>query len=225
MSLKPVTDPTPDQLYCTADDVAAYFDKFKSFDEDTNPPLVQVQKRILSESNWVDSYTGHAWRERRMEDVYHDFDGLYRTRQGLPVSLQKRDIRTPPDPDKGDSFEVWRGNRYDDLVADEEFEFGRDGDFWIDTSRGILYIYTRYSMFPDQNELRISYRFGKENTPQIIQDSVARRVAAYFLETQQFRITSPSNDDAPDASQVAETWREQSERDLDEFVELRNIGV
>lgn len=225
MSLQPVTNPTEDHLYCTVDDVATFFEKFDTFDGDTSPTQLEVQNRILAESSWVDQYTNHAWRERRMKDVYHDFDGLYRTRQGLPVALQKRDIRVPPDPSKGDSFEVWRGNGYDDLVADPEFEFGRDGDFWIDTSRGILYIYSRYSMFPDQNELRISYRFGKKETPQIIQDSVARRVAAYFLEAQQYRETTPGKGEAPDAQQIAESWREQSERDLEPFKEVRSLGV
>jgi len=225
MSLQPVTDPTEDQLYCTVDDVATFFEKFDTFDGDTNPTQLEVQNRILAESNWVDQYTNHAWRERTVEKEYHDLEGPYNWRSGLPIALTRRDIRTPFDSSKGDAVELWRGNDYDDFVSESEFEEGRDGDYWVDESRGILYLYRRYVFFKRINEVRVTYRFGKESVPQIIQDSVARRVAAYFLEAQQYRETTPGKGEAPDAQQVAETWREQSEQDLMPFKEVRSTGL
>lgn len=211
--------------YCDPIDVAEYFDKFENFTEETDPSRQRVIRRIQAESNWVDQYTGHAWRERRVVRAFHDLDGPYNWRSGLPISLQKRDIRTPLDEEKGDALELWRGNEYDDFVAEDKFEQGRNEDFWLDESRGILYIYRRYVFFQRLNEIRITYRYGQDSVPPLIRDVVARRVAAYYMETDQYRQMVPGNDEAADPQQIAETWREQTEKDLEPYVEVRSTGL
>ena len=223
MSVQPPQDDA--QGYCETSDVAEYFDKFDTFTEATDPSRQQVQRRILAESNWVDEFTGHAWRPRRVENAFHDLQGSYSWRQGMPIHLQHRDIRTPLDPDEGDKIELWSGNGYDDLVADDNFTQGRDGDFWVDESRGILYLYRRYAYWNRPNELRLTYRFGKESVPQLIRDTVARRVAAYYFESDQYRKLVPGNEDAPDPTQIAEKWREQAEQDLQPYIEVRSSGL
>lgn len=226
MSVQPLSDPiADDKLYCTVQDVATWFDKYDDFTVNTNPSKKEVQRRIAAESDWVDNYTGHAWRERTIEREFHDLSGLYRWRSGVPVSLGMRDIRTPLDSAKGDKLEVWTGNDYDDLVSNSEYSEGRDEDYWIEQSTGILYIYRRYVFGERHREIRVTYRYGKETVPSDIRDVVSRRVAAYFLESQQYRITVPGNDDAPDASQVAEKWREQTEQEMDTYKEIRSTGL
>lgn len=223
MSVQPPADDS--ELYCQPEDVAEFFDKYDNFTAETNPSRQEVIRRIRAESNWVDSFTGHAFRERRVENEFHNLDGPYRWRSGTPISLSRRDIRTPFDSDKGDKIEVWDGNEYTDFVAEEQYEEGRDGDYWIDSSTGMLHIYRRYVFWERYMELRISYRFGKERVPQIVRDSTARRVAAHFLESQQYRVSTPDNDDAPDAQQVAETWREMAADDLENYEEVRSTGL
>lgn len=225
MSVAPITNPSDEDLYCSTEDVAEYFDKYDDFDGTTTPSASRVESRIGAESSWVDNYTGHAWRARQIVDAYHDLEGQYNWRQGLPISLQKRDIRTPLDETEGDKIEIWRGNDYDDFVADSEFKEGRDEDYWVDESRGILYIYRRYVFWSRANEIRLTYRYGQEEVPQIIRDSVARRVAAYYMEADQYRKLVPGNDDAADPGQIAEMWREQSEKDLEPFKEIRSTGL
>jgi len=196
----------------------------------TNPSKSQVQSRLYAESNWIDEHTGHAWRERRVTDEYKSLGGTqasstnYYWRAGTPLKLMKRSIRTPLDPSKGDKIEIWEGDQYEEWVSDSEKLEGRDEDYWVEESTGMLYIYRRRLFFNRHKEIRVSYRFGKESVPQIIRDVCARRVAAHYLESQQYRITVPGNEEAPDASAVAENWREIAEQDLAPFAEVRTIG-
>lgn len=228
MSVKP---PEPDQAegYCTPEDVGDYFDKYDQFDESTDPSREQVKRRILSESNWIDNYTAHAWRPRRVEDEYKSLGGstgptTYYWRAGTPLKLMKRDIRTPLDAGEGDRIEIWQGNDWTDWVADPTKTEGRNGDYWVEDSTGMLYIYRRQIFFQRHKEIRVSYRYGKERVPQTIRDVCAKRVAAHYLRTQQYRVTTPGNEEAPDALSVAERFIEESERQLEEYVELRTLG-
>lgn len=196
----------------------------------TNPTRDQVEMRIMAESNWIDQHTGHAWRDRRVVDEHKSLSNTmggassYYWRAGTPIKLMKRSIRTPLDPEKGDKIEIWQGNEWKDWVADDTMTEGRDGDYWVEESTGTLYIYRRHIFFQRHKEVRVSYRFGKDRVPQTIRDVCARRVAAHYLESQQYRITVPGNEEAPDASSVAENWREVCKQDLETFKEVRTMG-
>lgn len=195
----------------------------------TNPSRRQVESRIMASSNWIDDYTGHAWRERRVENEYKSLSNssggsaTYYWRAGTPIKLHKRSIR-PFDPDKGDKIEFWQGNEWKDWVADSTKEEGRNGDYWCERSTGQLYVYRRHIFFQRHKELRITYRYGKDMVPQTIRDVCARRTAAHYLESQQYRITVPGNEEAPDASSVAENWREICKQDLKPYKEVRTMG-
>lgn len=231
MSVQPVSDSWSDSKgYCSPDDIATWFEKideFKSRDdsEPTNPTLEEVQARILAESDWIDSYTGHAWRERKVTNEYRDFENTYYWRSGMPIKLQKRDIRTPLSSDKGDKIEFWQGDDYIDWVSDPSYTEGRNGDYWVNESEGFLYVYRRQIFFRRHKEIRLSYRYGKDQVPQAVQNACARRVAADFLEAQQYRITVPGNEEAPDPAKVAEAWREQTMKMLEPYKEVKSAGI
>lgn len=229
MSVQPIPDPELDDLYCDSMDVASYFDKYDAFDTDTDPSELEVIRRIEAETDWVDSHTGHAWRPRRVENEYISLGGYtgqqtYYWRAGSPLKLQKRDIRVPFDENEGDKLEVWEGGGWKDWVSDPNKEYGRDGEYWVEQPTGMLYIYRRQIFFRRHKEIRVTYRYGKDKVPPTIRDVVAMRVAAHFLESQQYRVTTPGNEDAPDATSVAETWREKAENDIERFVEMRSLG-
>lgn len=231
MSVSPVEGTwAPSKAYCAPSDVAAFFDKIDSFEskddpDSTNPTLEQVRNRILAETEWVDSYTGHAWRERQVTNEYHNFENVYYWRSGMPIKLQKRDIRTPLDSAEGDKLEFWDGNGYTDFVSDGAYKEGRDEDYWINESEGMLYVYRRKIFFRRHKEIRLTYRYGKETVPQTIRDAVARRVASWFLEAQQYRITTPGNEEAPDPEKLAERWREMAKQSLKPYKEVKSAGI
>lgn len=235
--------------YATADDVADLFDKFDDgFDTDTNPSLSEVQRRSRIESDWVDQYTGHAWRPRTVEDEYLSLTGSYYWRAGSPLKLHKRQIITPLDDSKGDKLEVWEGggggeDGWENWVSEAQYEEGRNADFWIEDATGMLYVYRRKIFFQRHKEIRVTYRYGREwpdpatndtnlsdedyvrqNVPQAIRDAVARRVAAYYLDSQQYRTTTPGNEESPDPKAVAESWREDTKETLKPYKEVRSVG-
>lgn len=232
MSVQPVTDEwTDEKAYCDPnDDVAVFFEKFDEFkgkdDPDkTNPTLEEVQQRIMAESEWIDHHTGHAWRPRQVTNEFHNFEDTYYWRSGMPIKLQKRDIRTPLDEGEGDKIEFWQGDSYNEWVSDPSKDEGRDGDYWVNESEGFLYVFRRAIFFKRHKELRVSYRYGKEQVPQAVRDACARRVAAFFLEAQQYRMTVPGNEEGPDPMSVAERWRELAKQTLQPYREVKSAGI
>jgi hypothetical protein len=218
--------PPPEDLegYCDVSDVSFFFEKM-DIDVSSNPTQKHVEDRIKAESNWIDEYTNHAWRERTVENEYHDFTDTYYWRAGMPIKLQKRDIRQF-DESKGDKIEFLEGGgNYTDWVSNSSYKEGRDEDYWLDASQGLLHVYRRNIFFKRYKEMRVTYRYGKQRVPQTIRDVCAQRTAAWLMEAQQYRITTPGNENAPDPQSVAQTWREDAERRLEPFVEVRSIGT
>lgn len=232
MSVVPVSDSwSSDKAYCDPnDDIAVFFEKYDEFkpkgDPDvTDPTLEQVQQRIMAESDWIDQHTGHSWRARTVRDEFHNFENTYYWRAGMPIKLLKRDVRTPLDSSEGDKIELWDGDGYTDWVADPAKTEGRNGDYWVNEPEGMLYIYRRQIFFRRHREIKLTYRYGKEKVPQAVRDACARRVAAYFLEAQQYRMTTPGNEEAPDPMNVAERWRELAKEQLKPFKEIKSAGI
>lgn len=209
--------------YCSPEDILAFFPKLDDFDEETKPTLRQVRSRISARTEYIDSYTNHAWRERRMKNEMKDLQNNWRWRIGMPIKLQKRDIRTPLDSGEGDKLEVWEGNEYTDMVSSNEYEESRDGDYWIEESTGMLYVYRRNFMWNKIREFRVTYRYGKETVPADIVDACAKLVVSDLMLSDQYRVTLPGNDEAPDVSSTAESYREEAHETLDRYKELQII--
>jgi len=223
MSLRPLTVDAPG--YCEPEDVVIYFDRFEDFDSETTIKRDRVKRQIASKSSKIDTYTGHAWRERTMENEQKSLHGTYRWNSGIEIKLTRRDIRTPLDSEKGDKLEVWRGNEYEDWVASDKYKEGRDEDYWIEPSTGILHIFRRKTFFSRYRQLKLTYRFGKDIIPADITEACAKLVAADLMESDFYRYTTPGNEEAPDAERVAEKWREQVWEDLEPYKELRGQGM
>ena len=88
----------------------------------------------------------------------------------------------------------------------------------------MLYLYRR-TLFQRHRQLRLTYRFGKEKVPAIIQDVCAQLVAADLMETDFYRYTTPGNDEAPNAEKVDGNNREQAKRKLEPYKEVRSTGL
>lgn len=210
--------------YCEVQDVINFFDRFAG-DDVEDIPADRIQRAISSNSEKIDTYTSHAFRERRVEGEFKDLDNVYRINSGMPIFLQKRDIRTPLDSEKGDAVQLWEGGSYTDLVAEDQYTEGRDGDYWIEESTGTLHLYRRSIVFSRYRQLKVNYRYGKETVPADINQICAKLTAADLMETDFYRYTTPGNEEAPDASQVAETFREQAEKELERHKEIRGTGL
>lgn len=213
--------------YCTPDDVARYFRTLESgegFTFDTNPTKEEVEEFILEASARVDKYTGHAWRERQVTDEYHDLSGPYYYWAGTPIKLQKREIRSPLDPAKGDKLEIWDGNEWEEWASKDSINYGRDQDYWFNESQGMLYIYRRSFWWERYKGIRITYRYGLDQVPKDVQMATALYAAASLIETDVYGDLLPTGADAPSPDSVAERFEEKAEKMLEKRKEIRALG-
>ena len=237
MSVSPGS-PT-DELYCSTDDVANFFDKTSGpsgandysggFTDSTNPTEDEVVMLIEEQTEYIEQHTGHAWRPKRVEGELMDLDKAYYFNSGTPFQLMHRDIREL-DPDKGDKLLVYTGgdgnDGYNNWLTDPAQTQGRtNGDFWVNEEQGTLYLYKAGYFFDRYNFIEVTYRYGKEKVPASIRNACAKLVAADLLRSQQYRITNPGSEEAPDPTNVAESYQEQAMKRLDKYKEVKSIGI
>lgn len=234
---------TEDELYCDPDDVSVFFDKFSGPDGDpmfsdgfgpqTNPSEAEVIMLIEEATEWIEEETGHAWRPKRVKNELFDLGGTYYFRAGTPFQLMHRNVRDL-DYEKGDRVELFEGERADDphedgwkeWLSSDEHTLGRNsGDFWLDSENGVLYVYKARWFWDRYRHLRVTYRYGKEQVPATIRNCAAKYAAAELLRSQQFRVTTPGAEEAPDPTGVAESWEEQCRQRLERYKEVRSIGI
>lgn len=221
--------PNNTDKYCTPSDVARYFRTIEQvdggFNFDTNPDEEAVNEFILEASARVDKETGHAWRERTVKEEYHDLQGPYYYWAGTPIKLMKREIRTPLDSSKGDKLEFWDGEEWNDWVSDPTMTEGRDGDYWINETQGILHMYRRSWWWERYKSIRITYRYGHTKIPKDVQKATALYTASELLESDVFGDLLPAGTDAPNPTEVAKGWQERAEKILEKRKEVRTIGM
>lgn len=130
-----------------------------------------------------------------------------------------------------DSIEIWRGSGYQNLVTQPSFDQGRDGDYWVDGPNGILYIYRRL-VFPRTKGIKVSYTYGhgswdndEKTIPHDIKQACAKLVASDLLRSDQYGMTVPGNDGAPQPSGTAERWEEEAEQILQRRNEVKTFGT
>jgi len=222
-----VVEAYSDTPYCEPSDVKRYFRIEEGFTSETsqdptNPTLEQVEELILEWSDEIDNRTKHAWRERQVKEEYHDLDDTpYYFGSGTPIKLYKRHIKEF-DETKGDKLEIWDGSEWEDWVSDPSKDYGRNQEFWLDKTNGLLYIYRRYATWSEP-AVRVTYRYGNENVPRDIKKACAKYVAADLAMTDQYAMNIPGTDGAADVTSQAEQWREDAERTLERRKETQVV--
>jgi hypothetical protein len=221
--------PNNTEPYCEPKHVARYFRTLEDTDGfafDTNPSEEQVKDLIIENSARVDRETGHAWRERKVTEEYHDLDGVYYYWAGTPISLMKREIRTPMDASKGDKIEVFDGNQWEEWVGDSSYTEGRgnNGDYWVNSTDGILYVYRRTWFFERYQGIRVSYRYGAENIPKDVQQATAKLTAADLIRTDLFGDLLPAGtQDSVNPNDAAKQLEEAAMKALERRNEVRQF--
>ena len=215
--------------YCDPKDVARYFRTLEDsagFAFDTNPSDGDVKEFILENSARIDREIGHAFRERKVKEEYHNLDGLYYYWAGTPIHLQKREIREPFDSSKDDKIEVFDGNQWEDWVSKSEYTEGRgnQGDYWVNSAEGTLYIYRRSIWFEKYRALRISYRYGAEKAPNDIRMACAKLTAADLMRTDMFGDLLPAGtQDSVNPTEAAQSLEESAMKTLERRNEVRTF--
>lgn len=219
--------PNNTDSYCNPSDVARYFRTLEDtdgFSFDTNPSEDEVKEFILEASARVDRETAHAWRERKVENEYHDITGNYYYWAGRPIKLMKRELRSPMDDSKGDKLELYNGNYWEEWVSDSTKQEGRNEEYWLNTTDGVLHIYRR-GWWNRYKAIRVSYRYGAQTVPKDIQNATALLTATALIETDVYGDLLPTGADAPGPVQVAERLEERAMKILERRKEIRTTGA
>jgi len=214
--------------YCKSEDVLKFFEKLDSVSMQDSPSKTELESIILAWSDYIDRETGHAWRERKVVDEFDDLEGQYYYWAGKPIPLMKREIREFKES-KNDKIEIWRGGRYRDMVSEPDFTAGREGDYWLDSPNGILYIDERL-IYPRTKGLKLSYRYGhgtdeneRETIPEDINMACAKLCAADLTTQEKYDITIPGGEGGNDNKNISEEWKNDADRILERRKEIRNV--
>ncbi|MFA5407125.1 MAG: hypothetical protein WC307_07235 [Candidatus Nanoarchaeia archaeon] len=185
--------------YCTPSDVSRLL-QVPEFGGDgaTKPSLEDVQNFILEAQDEFDCATKHAWRSTTVTDEYHDIDQLnYVPGLGWPIYLQHHTIRALASA-SGDKLEVFDGSSWVDwLDASNNYTEGRDEDFWVNYTDGILYIRSlnANTSFRKQS-VRLTYRYGETTVPREVKKAVSKMVAIDILTSNDRTILVPEGENA-----------------------------
>lgn len=157
--------------YCSAEDVKRILTLEFSFDPKTRPSDAEVNSFILSAEQEIDNRTNTAWRETNVAEEYYDIPSVeaFNYSTGLAIYLKRNAIRTL-DTGQGDKVELWNGSSYEDWVTTKTE--GRADDFWLDYTKGIIYLKNFYAYHRVQ-ALRMTYRYGNAVVPPDIKDACA----------------------------------------------------
>lgn len=208
--------------YCTPEDVALVIG-IDGFSGNTNPTRTQVEAIINLVEDEIDSYTGHAWREKQSNLEYYEIGRLgWRhpiwTWMGYPIYLGHRKIRVPFDKAKGDVFEVFEGGQWIDWL-----DGTHDDSYWVDEERGIVYIKAGIWGYR-WRWARIKYRYGDSTVPDAIRRACALLAAAHILESQDRWFLIPEGGTGSiSADKKVQLWRQSAYQILDNYVEMLHV--
>ena len=168
--------------YCTSDDVANFLQLENAFSSSTTPTKSQVESWINEAEDLIDKLTNHAWREKKVENEYHDIptrivEGQVRWWTGLPIYLHHRKVRQF-DSNQGDKLEIWNGGEWENWITNKTE--GRNKDFWVDYEDGIIYL-RNITPYIWKKAVRVTYRYGETSVPNDIKRLCVMMVAKIIL--------------------------------------------
>jgi len=208
--------------YATAANVGSFLNI--TIDANSDPTKDEVEGFIEEHEDFIDQQTGHAFRTITITREYHNFpmEGwqgrYYYAWEGMAIHLKHREIRLTAAPNlkldtaAGDKLEVFDGSTWIDWTATRTD--ARDGDFWVEPDRGILWIRT-YANAPRKMSIRIIYRFGESAVPKDIRRATILLSAIDVTLAENTRVTFQDTGGSTSQSPYAERadrWRAQAMR-------------
>jgi len=192
------------ETYTTTQKVADFL-QIDPFSDDTDVTVAQVVRLINRREDFIDSFTGHAWREKTASEEYHDIERNWQWDIGIPIYLRHRKIKTLK-ADKGDSLLVWNGGEWEEWIGNKTES--RTGDYWLNYETGILFIRTRY--LPRKFSIKITYRYGETEVDGDIEQACTLLVAYDLLMNEDRSLKLPEGLSGISYSERAQRWYEEA---------------
>ncbi|AQQ75553.1 hypothetical protein JDFR1000234_78 [uncultured archaeal virus] len=142
--------------YVTPDEIRSLLNVDSSKYSDTFLNILIQEK--MSE---VERLTNQKWNgETGTDEDYYSltsFRGGYISYVGFPVFLKHTHIKSI------DSLKIWNGSSYEEWIGVKTE--GRDGDYWVDYIKGVLYINHRFLFPAGSKEIYVKYTYGRTDLP------------------------------------------------------------
>lgn len=207
--------------YCDETDVEKILGKPAGFfGVGTTPLKTEVNEMIEEVEDEINAITNHSWKSITVTEEYYDIPYLRfrRWNTGIPIKLRHRDITTLGGSDK---VEVWNGSSYDDYVATKVED--RASDFWLDYTKGWLFLKSYPSYYRRDLALRMTYRYGATGAINPIKTATALMVAIKILQSDDKTMTLNETGDPtrlPYDPRISQ-WKARANRILSIYKEIR----
>jgi len=213
-------DIIPYVLYATPSDVADYLSFKTSFDAETIPTAFMVEDMLKRAEGVIDRKTLRSWRLNYAEEEFQEFNINGIKLLHYPI----RDVY---------SAEIWDGGAFEALT------FGRQHDYFVNKSIGMLY-FSRYFMLPARfaypipgwrwgfgeftYPIKIKYTWGEDSRRSkefpMVQDIALKMVAIDLVQTSDYTSLFASGVDRVALTEKARNWREEINNDLEDLKRL-----
>lgn len=163
--------------YTTADKVAQLLGFPAGYFTGSSTPTSTVVENFINRAeDQIDFSTGHAWREKTVSEEYLEPSSTYRYGTGISFNLLNRSIRSIT------SLYVWDGSNWVDWIATKTE--GRNADYWIDETNGVLYMVTLSQVFP--RGVYCTYTFGETTVYGSIEEAATKLAALEIIQSPEF---------------------------------------
>ena len=194
----------------------------------TKAGTTEVTNFIEWAQDEIDRITGHTWRSTLVENRYFDLlSGGFGRRNvgrhygyyvlGVPIRLKHRKIRTFVSGTH--KIEVWNGSEYDDLVSGS-FTEDRNGDYWIDFEKGVIYIINPRPI-RRRNAVRVTYAYGDSTVPGDIEKATTMLAAIQLLENDDYSNLFPEGTENIQLRSKAEMFEKKVDKILSRRTDLK----
>jgi len=201
--------------YCTSDNVASFLGvtAFADGATPTVPNKTFVELLINASESEIDEFTGRSWRGARYSGYLRK--GVYNG-EFTEYHLHEKGILTLATLSL-DSMKVWDGATYSEWVGVKTES--RAGDYWIDYTRGILYVKGDYS--DENNYILISYRVGSSSTlPEAIKLACMMLTASRVIMQDDRSVTLPEGTSNISLPEKQARWRKEAFEICEQFIEI-----
>ena len=207
--------------YCTANDVAAFL-QVDDFSGSTTPTSTDVEAFIDMAEGRIEELTNHAWSTAKVRTVTDERARVQTVRSNAinvrgRIQLAHYPINnfstnaTPNFTNTNGNVKIWEGSAYVDYCDSANGkDIGTsvtdvDGDMWVDTERGIIYIenYATHNMLnssPAGVDAYVSYEYGDATTPQDIKLATIYFTASTIAANDDLNLMQEADDSMDNAT-------------------------
>lgn len=149
-----------------------------TLDGDDIPTADEITEFIEAAENDIEEYCNAAWRSVSVVNEYHSTPTIHHRRFRFGIQLQARHqpIRSFT------KIEVWDGVDWQDLVATGSLGDGPgEGTYFINLQEGVLYLNSDYPTAYYENNIRLTYTWGKASIPNAIRRAVIFLASSYVI--------------------------------------------